>query len=171
MPKEDRQVESIKEYYIAYFVCQDTKVFSDNILLCLETGTTPFEYQRFLAFMAIVADIQRHFILQYDLFLRGGITIWTISFNDDVIFGQGLIDAVALEEKAVYPRIIIGSAIMNYVLQTHFVKPEYLRRACEIENRAHAGEGVSDEELEFCNAILPAVNEEKFYLKWRDVLI
>lgn len=219
MPKEDRQVESIKEYYIAYFdllgyksffethsdkvetflkaineaiqrakeyieevhsspivgglsqISIRTKVFSDNILLCLETGTTPLEYQRFLAFMAIVADIQRHFILQYDLFLRGGITIGTISFNDDFIFGQGLIDAVALEKKAVYPRIIIGSAVMNYVLQTHFVKPEDLRRACEIENRAHAGEGVSDEELEFCNDILPAVNVEKFYLKWRDVLI
>lgn len=60
---------------------------------------------------------------------------------------------------------------MDYVLQTHFVKPVDLRRACEIENCAHAGEGVSDEELEFCNAILPAVNAEKFYLKWRDVLI
>ena len=60
---------------------------------------------------------------------------------------------------------------MDYVLQTHFVKPEDLRRACEIENRAHAGEGVSDEELEFCNTILPAVNAEKFYLMWRDVLI
>lgn len=219
MPKEERQVEPIKEYYIAYFdllgyksffkthpdkaetflkdineaiqntkeyieevhtspivgglsqILIRTKVFSDNILLCLETGTTPLEYPRFLTFMAIVADIQRHFILQYDLFLRGGITIGTISFNDDFIFGQGLIDAVALEEKAVYPRIIIGSAVMDYVLQTHFVKPEDMRRACEIENRAHAGEGVLDEELEFCNAILPAANAEKFYLKWRDILI
>lgn len=148
-----------------------TKVFSDNILLCLETGTTPLEYSRFLTFMAIVADIQRKFVLQYDLFLRGGITIGTISFNDDFIFGQGLIDAVALEEKAVYPRIIIGSTVMDYVLQTHFVKSEDLRRACEIENRAHAGERVTDEEFEFCNAILPAYNAEKFYLKWRDVLI
>lgn len=74
-------------------------------------------------------------------------------------------------KKAVYPRIIIGSTVMDYVLNTHFVKPEDLRRACEIENRAHAGERVSDEELEFCNAILPAVNAERFYLKWRDVLI
>lgn len=60
---------------------------------------------------------------------------------------------------------------MDYVLQAHFVKREDLRRACEIENRAHAGEGISDEELEFCNAILPAVSAEKFYLKWRDALI
>lgn len=148
-----------------------TKVFSDNFLLCLETGTTTLEYPRFLTFMSIVADIQQNFILQHNLFLRGGITIGTLSFNDDFIFGQGLIDAVALEEKAVYPRIIIGTSVMDYVLQPHFVKPEDLTRACEVENRAHAGERVSDEELEFCNAILPDVNAEKFYLKWRDGLI
>ena len=148
-----------------------TKVFSDNILLCLEVGTTPLEYPRFLTFLAIVADIQRNFILQYDLFLRGGITIGTLSFNDDFIFGQGLIDAVALEEKAVYPRIIIGKAVMDYVLQAHFVNPEDLRKACEIEKRAHTGEKVSDEEREFCNAILMDVNAENFYLKWRDILI
>lgn len=219
MLKEDRQVESIKKYYIAYFdllgyksffethldkvetflkdiheaiqnakkyiqevhsspivgglgqISIRIKVFSDNILLCLETGTTPLEYPRFLTFMAIVADIQRNFILQYDLFLRGGITIGTLSFNDDFIFGQGLIDAVALEEKAVYPRIIIGTTVKDYILQTHFVDSEDLRRACDIENRAHTGEGVSDEELEFCNAILPAVNAEKFYLNWRERLI
>lgn len=121
--------------------------------------------------MAIVADIQRNFILQYDLFLRGGITIGELSFNDDFVFGQGLIDAVYLEEKAVYPRIIIGKTVIDYVLQAHFAKPEDLRKACEIEDRAHAGGKVSDEELEFCNAIFPEFNAEKFYLKWRDCLI
>jgi len=148
-----------------------TKIFSDNILLCLERSSTPMEYLRFLTFIAIVADIQRNFILQYDLFLRGGITIGTLSFNDDFIFGQGLIDAVALEETAKYPRIIIGQTVLDYVLQSHFVKPEDLRKACEIENRAHAGGHISDEELSFCNSIVPAVNMEKFYLHWRDHLI
>lgn len=218
MSKEDKQVEPIKKYYIAYFdllgykkffetqpdkvetflediykaiqnvkdciqaanlsvvgnwaqISIKVKFFSDNILLCLETGTTKMEYPRFLTFLAIVADVQRNFILQYGLFLRGGITIETLSFNDDFIFGQGLIDAVALEEKVVYPRIIIGKTVMDYVLQLHFVKPEDLRRACEIEDCAHAGKGVSDEELEFCNSILPEVNAEQFYLKWRDCLI
>lgn len=138
MPKEDKQVEPIKEYYIAYFdllgykelfetqsdkvgtflesiykaiqnvkdyiqeanlslfvgimaqVSIKIKAFSDNILLCLETGTTRMEYPRILAFLAIVADVQRNFILQYDLFLRGGITIGILSFNDDFVFGQGL---------------------------------------------------------------------------------
>lgn len=219
MQKGYKQVEPIKDYYIAYFdllgyknffernpekvgdflntiyeAIQNTKsyihdidaspivgefgqiairvkVFSDNILLCLERGFAEMEYLRFLAFISIVADIQRNFILQYDLFLRGGITIGMLSFNEDFIFGQGLIDAVALEETAIYPRIIIGQSVLDYVLQTHFVKSEDLRKACEIENRAHAGEHISNEELEFCNQIIPAVNMEKFYLQWRDHLI
>lgn len=219
MQKENKSVEPIKEYYIAYFdllgyknffktnpekagdflntiheaiqntkayiqgvnsspivgkfeqVSVQTKIFSDNILLCLERSSTPMEYLRFLTFIVIVADIQRNFILQYDLFLRGGITIGTLSFNNDFIFGQGLIDAVSLEETAKYPRIIMDQTVLDYVLQTHFVKSEDLKKACEIENRAHAGEYISDEELAFCNAIVPAFNMEKFYLQWRDHLI
>lgn len=146
------------------------KIFSDNILLCLEAGITMIEYPRFLAFLSIVADIQRNFILQYGLFLRGGITISTLSFNEDFIFGQGMIDAVALEEHAVYPRIIMDQSVLDYVLQPHFVKQADLDRACEIERRAHAGEQISDDDLAFCNSIIPATNIEKFYLQWRDHL-
>lgn len=219
MQKENKSVEPIKEYYIAYFdllgyknffkanlgkagdflntiheaiqstkdyiqevngsfivgeieqVSIKVKIFSDNILLCLERGSDLMECMRFLTFIAIIADIQRNFILQYDLFLRGGITIGALSFNNDFIFGEGLINAVALEETAKYPRIIMGKTVLDYVLQTHFVKSEDLRKACEIENRAHAGERISDEELTFCNTIVPAVNMEKFFLQWRDHLI
>lgn len=151
-----------------------TKIFSDNILLCLEVGeekTAQIEYPRFLAFLAIVADIQRNFILNYNLFLRGGVTIGTLSYNDDFIFGQGLIDAVALEENAVYPRIILGEAVKNYVLQPHFVDQGDLNRACEIERCAHSGEYITDEELAFCNSLMPAVDVEKYYLAWRNQLL
>ena len=148
-----------------------TKVFSDNILLCLETSSTEGEYPRFLAFLTIIADIQRNFILRYELFLRGGITIGELSFNEDFVFGQGLINAVALEETAIYPRIVIDQAVLNYVLQPHFVKQDDLNKACEIENRAHLGKYISDEELAFCNAIIPTVNMEKYYLQWRRHLL
>ncbi|MBD5504069.1 MAG: hypothetical protein HDR09_10100 [Lachnospiraceae bacterium] len=219
MPKENKSVKPIKEYYIAYFdllgyknffktnpekagdflntiyeaiqntkkyiqevnssfiigeiekVSIKTKIFSDNFLLCLERSFDSMEYLRFLTFISIVADIQRNFILQYDLSLRGGITIGMLSVNNDFIFGEGLIEAVALEETAKYPRIIMSKTVLDYVLQTHFVKSEDLKKACEIENRAHAGEYISDKELAFCNAIVPAVNMEKFYLQWRDHLI
>lgn len=147
------------------------KVFSDNILLCLETTTAEVEYPRFLTFLAIIADIQRNYVLRYGLFLRGGITIGELSFNEDFVFGQGLIDAVALEETAIYPRIIMGQAVLDYVQRPHFVKPDDLSRACDIENRAHSGDYISDEELAFCNSIIPAVNMERFYLQWQSHLL
>ena len=146
-------------------------MFSDNILLCLETDTSPIEYPRFLAFLTIVADIQRNYILQYGLFLRGGITIGKLSFNDDYIGGQGIIDAVELEETAKYPRIIIGQTVLDFVLQTHFVKHDDLQKACDIESRAHSGQHISDEELNFCNSIMPDVNKENFFLQLRNHLI
>lgn len=148
-----------------------TKVFSDNILLCLERGCSPIEYPRLLAFLCIVADIQRNYILQYGLFLRGGITIGTLSFNNDFVFGQGLIDVVNLEEMAEYPRIIIGSAVLDYIHQPHFIKSEDLERACKIEKRAHAGEHISDEEIAFCNSIYPNYRMESFYLQWSNSLV
>lgn len=147
------------------------KVFSDNILLCLERGSTSKECLRFLSFMAITADIQRNFILKYDLFLRGGITIGTLSFNDDFIFGQGLIDAVALEETAIYPQIIIGQAAIDYAEQTHFVKQEELRKACEIQNHINANEHISNDDRAFFNAIMPYTIQENLYFQLQDILI
>ena len=148
-----------------------TKMFSDNVLLCLKISAASIEYLRFLAFLSIIADIQRNFVLKYGLFLRGGITIGKLSFNDDFVFGQGLIDAVALEEKAIYPRIVMDKPVLDYVFQPHFVKPDDLEKACEIEKRAHAGEYISDEELAFCNSIKPITDMERIYLHWRDNLL
>ena len=219
MQQGGRQIEPIKEYYIAYFdllgyraffqecpdkvegflqtihnAISDTKdyiqqvllspiggdlgklqirsrVFSDNVLLCMEKDITQIEYPRFLAFLSIVASVQQRFVLQYGLFLRGGITIGELTFSEELVGGQGVIDAVDLESRATYPRIIIGKAALDYVLQTHFVRQEDLDRACDIERRAHAEGHVSDEELAFCNSIKPAVDMEKLYLQWRNQLL
>lgn len=148
-----------------------TKLFSDNILLCIEKENGQIDYPRFIAFLTIVADIQRNFILKHGLFLRGGITIGTLSFNEDYVFGQGLIDVVALESDATYPRIVIGEKAKQYIFQPHFVRQDDLDRACDIEKRAHEGENITDEELAFCNLIKPAVDIERFYLQWRDYLL
>lgn len=142
------------------------KVFSDNILLCLETTTAEVEYPRFLAFLDIIADIQRNFVLRYGLFLRGGITIGELSFNEDFVFGKGLIDAVALEESAIYPRIIMSKSALDYVKQFYFVKQDDLKKACEIEKRVHSGEHISGEEYTFYNTIIRSVKMERFYSQW-----
>ena len=91
------------------------KVFSDNILLCLKTESTNMEIAKVLTFISIIAEIQRKFTTGYGLFLRGGITKGSLSFNADFVFGQGLIDAVELEEKAIYPRIIFSTEFLDYL--------------------------------------------------------
>ena len=91
------------------------KVFSDNILLCLKTESTNIEIAKVLTFISIIAEIQRKFTTEYGLFLRGGITKGSLSFNADFVFGQGLIDTVELEEKAIYPRIIFSTEILDYL--------------------------------------------------------
>lgn len=171
-----RYIQEINSLFLAQAgqLAINVKIFSDNILLCMETGSEkaePIEYPRFLAFLSIVADIQRNFILNYGLFLRGAVTIGSLSFNEDFIFGQGLIDAVQLESAAIYPRIIISDAALGFINQAHFVQQGDLDRACDIEKRAHSGENITDEELSFCNSIMPTVNMERFYLKWRDGLL
>ena len=147
------------------------KIFSDNILLCLEVGETSSECARLLAFMASVADIQLSFILQYGLFLRGGVTIGKLSFNDEFVFGQGLIDVVEMEESAKYPRIVISQNIIDYMTKPHFVKQDDLNKACEIEKRAKAGENIAKEESDFCNLIWPLCIQDLFVTMFRDRLI
>ena len=72
------------------------RLFSDNILLCMETSDDRLEPVRSLAFIKAVSDIQRGFVLDYGLFVRGGIVKGQLSFNDDYVFGQGVIDAVSM---------------------------------------------------------------------------
>lgn len=61
-----------------------SKIFSDNILLCIEVGNDiAKEKLRVITFMGIISEIQRKFITEYDLFLRGGFTKGTMSINDD----------------------------------------------------------------------------------------
>lgn len=95
-----------------------SKIFSDNILLCIEVGENPLiEQPRILSFMSIIAEIQRRFIIQYGLFLRGGLTKGKMSINDDYIFGEGLIEVVNMEESTVHPRIAVSNHIISILNQ------------------------------------------------------
>lgn len=44
-------------------------------------------------------------LLQLGFLTRGGITIGPVHHRDNIIFGPALIEAVALEKEAHYPRI------------------------------------------------------------------
>lgn len=89
------------------------KAFSDNVVICVEDKNDKWDIISLLMLMMAMADIQRGFIFEYGLFIRGGITKGKISFNEDYIFGKGLIDAVQLEESAVHPRIVVSDEILS----------------------------------------------------------
>ena len=125
------------------------KIFSDNFLLCMEVLDSPFEQVRFLAFLQIVADIQRGFVNDYGLFVRGGICKGQLSFNENYVFGEGLIKAVEIEEKeAQYPRIVISGNLIEYFRKNVFYTQDDLNQATEIEKRIDNKKEVSaDEQL------------------------
>ncbi len=140
-----------------------SKIFSDNILLCIEAGTDLIkEKARIITFMIIVSEIQRKFITEYGLFLRGGFTKGKISINNDYIFGEGLIEAVKMEESTTHPRIAISDEIISFLEQIQLYTQEEADRAISIENRGKNGAKISDEDIAFYQKILQKSNQELF---------
>lgn len=126
-----------------------TKIFSDNILICLEAINDELYKPRLLALLKLSADIQRNFITRYGLFLRGGITKGAISFNDDYVFGQGIIDAVDLEGKANYPRIIIDEQLIACLREIPPFLTEKAEEATIIRDKLVRSEGITELEQHF----------------------
>ena len=126
------------------------RLFSDNILLCMETSDDRLEPVRSLAFIKAVSDIQRGFVLDYGLFVRGGIVKGQLSFNDDYVFGQGVIDAVSMEGTAQYPRILISKDIVNELNNTRFCSHKAYEHALKIVEKMKNGENVSEEDAKQC---------------------
>ena len=123
------------------------KVFSDNFLICLETTETENDPVRLLTLIQTVADIQIALINDYGLFVRGCIIKGDISFNDDYVFGKGLIDAVYFEGKvAKYPRIIISRDIVEVLTANNLYNQEDVNWMNSMGERIKNNETVSDEE-------------------------
>lgn len=128
-----------------------TKVFSDNVLLCMEKLDGDLEPFRMITFLEIVAGIQRGFVLDYGLFVRGGITIGELSFNDDYVFGQGIIDAVGMEAAALYPRIIVNEKLFKEILDFN-PSQESFSKASSILNKKLNNESVEQYDEDWFNA-------------------
>lgn len=138
-----------------------SKIFSDNILLCIEVGEDiSKEKFRVIAFMSLISEIQRRFITEYGLFLRGGFTKGTISINDDYIFGEGLIEAVKMEESTSLPRIEISSKVIDFLEKVQLYSQEEVDKAAAIEDRCKSGEQVSEEDNLFYHKIFYLCNQE-----------
>ena len=141
------------------------RIFSDNFLVCLESTESDNEPVRILTLLAAVSEIQRTLIIQYGLFVRGSIVKGNISFNDEFVFGEGIIEAVKKEEKeALYPRIIIDRAVVDFLINYRYYSQEDGDKAIQIEKRAQAGEKLENEEMSFYSWMLVRVQMQKFLI-------
>ena len=147
------------------------KIFSDNILLCLKTGSAEVEIIRLLTFLALVADIQRSFISEYGLFLRGGVTIGEMFINDSFVFGQGLIDSVSMEARANHPRIILSQPIVDFLSRRHYISDCEIQSCTDISNKFQCEEKISAQEETFFATHAPQIFNELFSSQWKYALV
>lgn len=89
------------------------KIFSDNILICYKQTTDSLSTIFLTSFLRLIATIQRIFFEGFHLIVRGGITKGPLYLSNDFVGGKALIDAVELENTAVYPRIVVADCILN----------------------------------------------------------
>lgn len=107
------------------------RIFSDNICIFIESDNNKYDLLKFMQILNITSRIQRFFMFELGLLIRGSISKGKIIDNGNCIFGQGLIRAVTLESKAKYPRIYIPNA--NVVGQLYDVS---MKLAFNCQNRA-----------------------------------
>ncbi len=89
------------------------RIFSDNVLVCLKKGDTSLEPIRILTFLQTIIDIQRKFVLEHGILLRGGISVGPLYIDESHLVGEVLIKVVAMEHAVKYPFIAIDDAVMD----------------------------------------------------------
>ena len=86
----------------------EVKSFSDNFMILIEAeGIECYQATKTLSFL--VGLLQLRFLEKYSILLRGSITKGDAYIDQNIVFGEGLIRAVAQEERANFPRVIIDS--------------------------------------------------------------
>lgn len=81
------------------------KVFSDNFFFCAENN--------YLKLLSLVGCLQCA-LSSINIFVRGSIVYDEIIFDEDFIYGKGIINAYKLEsEISIFPRIIIDDSFFN----------------------------------------------------------
>ena len=88
------------------------KIFSDNILLALPTAYSDRE-QKIEKLINLVNNFV-HQAADNGYLIRGAITEGDFFYNDIIVYGKALVDAVKMEEKfAIYPRIIVKKEVVK----------------------------------------------------------
>lgn len=145
--------------------------FSDNFTFAMRVEEGQNEIYKLLAFLSIIADIQRNFIVMYGLLVRGGIVKSTAYIGENIIQGRGIIEAVSLEHKAVYPQIIIDSSIFSDIHRLHFLTDKELEYGGSVQNKINKGLELSSDEQKFMKEIFNSYIQEQLVLTWKDNIL
>lgn len=91
----------------------ELKAFTDNVVIGhpIRHGGEP----ELGHLMSDVAMLQLAFILEGDLFMRGGIAAGELYMDDDLAYGSALLDAVAAEKRADVPRVVLDPSAETLV--------------------------------------------------------
>ncbi len=96
------------------------KVFSDNVVIVSDSAREVSA----LPLKLLLSELQQTLMCEYGILIRGGVTYGEIYMDDTLVFGQGLIDAVELEGKANYPRIIVDETLTELFSEDGYICAE-----------------------------------------------
>lgn len=102
--------------------------FSDNLTLAspIRPGLGQGEPE-LGTFLNVAETVQLHLALD-GFFTRGGLALGLQFMDENISFGAALVDAVALEQQATHPRIILGQSVVERVevhIQHYMPYPEH----------------------------------------------
>ncbi len=96
----------------------ECKLFSDNILLGSPLNQSIHEESLFGRIIEEIANCQLKLTLN-GYFVRGGWSIGNLYIDEVMAYGASLVEAVGLEKKAKFPRIILSNEMLN-IVNRHF---------------------------------------------------
>lgn len=115
--------DAISEASSAKFFGHDdffVKIFSDNMLFAVNTEDDNTRLDKIALMLCIISNIQNE-VLNYGHLIRGAIVEGEFFYNNIIVYGKALVEAVDIEEKiAEYPRIILQDKIAKELQQYAF---------------------------------------------------
>ncbi len=114
--------EIVEEYDLAVSKSM-IRIMSDSIVVAVSTV-----FEDSLSIVAeICMQIQEELLVENHILLRGAITKGDFYYDNEVMFGPGLVRAYLMEERAQFPRIIIAKELVTeYVNRVGTTRMTYI---------------------------------------------
>jgi hypothetical protein len=101
------------------------KTFSDNIFVAFPLRSHhEMEDEQVIALFLSELVHQVHELTLYAGFpMRGAVTVGPLMFTEKFLFGPALVEAVALEKAAQFPRILLSPSVLKFVRKNGLYDP------------------------------------------------